>query len=315
MTRRTMGVVAMIAGFAFPLKAQSSAAACAPVGDSTMRQVAKTFGDMRVCMLALQGEYALDPAPRTWLKSADRVVFETQREGDFRRLSTTSTTFDWTVNGTPKPYDEKATAWRDAVIDLLATVAEADELRAKSSHLRGQVDSLPQMREQLNRRIAVTEQQAKDIQSTIQLIKSSDRSLQADIGVLERNIQQLQNQISREQRAQADLKDMAAQQRQEARIRQLNSELRRMEDRLRASDTQLRNLDPEHRIALLETQLKDLRPEHTIAMARLQLGNLEGLSVVQLQKELDALDVDNRLKALDAETEKYRVRLLSLLNP
>ena len=39
MTRRMIGIAVIAAGFAFPLRAQSSAAACAPAPDSTARQV------------------------------------------------------------------------------------------------------------------------------------------------------------------------------------------------------------------------------------------------------------------------------------
>lgn len=312
--RRTMLIAFAMIGMARPAMAQSSAAACAPAEDTTVQQAVKTFDDLRVCMLAVQGDNALVGGPREWMTGAARVIIETQRPNDFRRMSISANSrVDWTINGRPKPYDAASVTWRAAVVDLMAKVDEADGVRAKVAHLRVQIDSLPELRKRTDAEIAATEHRAREIRSAIASTRSRDRSLRSGISAMEQRLRQLESQLTRQRMSNPP--DAAARARVEAAMRETESQIKRQEDQIRNAEREQMALDAERRIPLMEQQLRDLRPEHTVAMLKLRLSDLDATSVPALERELVELDPDNQLRLLDAEVEKALARLRGLLNP
>ncbi|MEO5568458.1 MAG: hypothetical protein ABIR92_08200, partial [Gemmatimonadaceae bacterium] len=314
---RTLAIALALFGPALPLAAQSSAAACAATEDSTARQIIKTFDGLRVCMLAIPGDSAIGGGPRHWMTAAARVILETQRPDDFRRMSMgiASGRVDWTINGKLKDYDGPSVAWRSAVIVLLAKADEAEHLRGQVSYLRLQIDSLPQLRKRTAQEITATEQGAASLNQAIMKLQSDDRSLRAQVSQMEQRIRDLQGQADREAAVAARATDVTARTRAQNAVRQLELEIRRLEDRPFRTDRQRLAMDAERRVPLLEQDLADLRPDHTMALLRMKLGNLEALSVPALERELTGLDADNRLRVLDAEIAKALADLRSQLGP
>lgn len=312
---RTFAIALALIGPALPLAAQSSSAACSPADDSTARQIIKTFDELRVCMLAFQGDSPIGDGPRAWMTTAARVILETQRPDDFRRMSMgiASGRVDWAINGKLKDYDGPSVAWRSAVVALLSQAGEAGDLREKVRYLRLQIDSLPQLRKRTTDEITATERRAVSLNQAIMKLQSDDRALRAQGSQMEQRIRSLQGQAARETMAAARATDGTSRTRAENAARQAEMEIRRLEDQLRRTDRQRLAIDAERRVPLLEQQLSNLRPDHTVALLRMTLGNLEALSVPALERELAELDADNRLRVLDAEIAKALAELRSRL--
>src|SRR5204862_5869827 len=107
--------------------------------------IQQRFGDVRVCMLA-QGDMADRSAtPTVWAGRVPRVVIETVRGGSTSRLDivrqTGAAQTTWRVNGTERPFDAAAQAWRDAVLAVLDRTWEISTLRGEESTLRGEIST------------------------------------------------------------------------------------------------------------------------------------------------------------------------------
>jgi hypothetical protein len=296
---------------ALPAGAQSAAAACAPATDSAAHQVVKTFGDLRVCMLAFGGDSA--GGPRDWAVSARRVVLETQRENDRRRLMVAGDVIEWAINGQPRPVDSTSQAWRAQVVALLAPAWEADGLRATTDKLRMDIDSLPVRHDRVQAQIDSVEKRAKFLRSTIQSIRSQDRSLRNDITSSQSRLNSLNSQLNAE-RSKTSSSDPAVRARAEEAVRRLEEQVRRQEDIQRNAERRQVELDADKRIDSIERDLASLRPEHTAAMLRLQLRELDPSVIPELRHDLEILDAHSRLRGFDADVAAALARLRATLS-
>ncbi|HET9424007.1 MAG TPA: hypothetical protein VFO55_01445, partial [Gemmatimonadaceae bacterium] len=267
---RLLIALALLSVGAPPLAGQSAAAACAITSEHYANQVVRTFGDLRVCMLA----FGADPgsAPATWPTTASRLVMETQRPSDIRRMMIGEGRVEWAVNGQTRPADSTAIAWRRAVEDLLVNEWEAVMLRAKVAALRMDIDSLPARRNRIPREIDSIARLERNLRSRIMTLESQDRNSQARIAAHEQQLRQIQAEIRRQQSLRPP--DAAGRARVEAVIAQLERAYSLEDARLRSAERQRESLDAIRRARLLEGELEELRADHNIAMRKLQLREL-----------------------------------------
>jgi len=112
------------------------------------RLIQKTFGDMRLCMLAEDAgdRRSGDERPSHWIGRARRVVMEARRGSTTLSLEIVpqggSLRTTWRVGGANRAFDAAAQAWRDRMLAVLDTTWELSSLRGEVSSLRGQISSI-----------------------------------------------------------------------------------------------------------------------------------------------------------------------------
>src|SRR4030095_15224752 len=77
--------------------------------------------------------------PSEWIGHADRIIMETERDNDVRRLEIVDGRSTILVNGRTPSLDDATTTWRRALLDLLDASWEASTLRGRESSLRGEI--------------------------------------------------------------------------------------------------------------------------------------------------------------------------------
>src|SRR5207253_4646406 len=112
------------------------------------RVIQKSFGDMRLCMLAEEiGDRDASARPSQWLGRARRVVMEVRRGSIVQRLEAGRQTgggvqTSWRVGGVDRPFDAAAERWRDRVLAVLDTTWDLSTLRGDVSSLGGEISSI-----------------------------------------------------------------------------------------------------------------------------------------------------------------------------
>lgn len=300
----------LVAALAPRANAQSAAAACAASTDASARQFMRDFGDLRVCMLAFGGDST--GGPLTWAVSANRVVLETQRENDRRRLMVSGDVVEWTINGQQRAVDSASQAWRVQVIGLLGPAWEAAALREDSARLRMDIDSLPVRHARYKAQLDTLEATVRQLNASLQSIRSGDRTLRSQIAATQSRLNSLNSQVLAEQ-PRTNSPDPAVRARAEQTIRRLEEEIRRQEDIMRSAERRQQELDAERKVDAIERQLSNLRPEHTTTMLKLQLNESDPSMIPALQQDFANLDAGNRLRALDVDVAAALARLKATL--
>lgn len=314
MTRRLAAALALAFSIARPAGAQSAAAACGATTDTTAHHFIRVYGDLRLCMLAFTTDSSAVEGPRAWSIKSSRIVYETQRENDFRRMAIAGDVVEWTINGRPRAADSAAMAWREGVIGVLAPAWEAARLRDEVSRLRLHIDSLPALRQRAMARMDSIDQAVTRARARIASLQASDRAIRSDIANYEKRLRDLDAEAGR-QRAIANSPDPRVRERAEAALRAIEGQQRGVDDGLRGAERRREALDAERQIGAIELDIREMRPDHQRALLKLELGELDEENVPLLEQELVNLDAPNRLRYLDDAAEKALARLRASLPP
>jgi chromosome segregation ATPase len=302
--------------------AQSSLSACSQTLDSA-RQVVKVSTGLRVCLLAVQPSSA-EGLPRDWAATARTLILETQRDGDNLRAALSGTRLSWTINGREAPADSLADAWQKAVVDYADAAFQADDLRRRVTELRAEIDSLPERIRATRERIKYLERRESELTLEIQRagnprpnelrgessaseasLRSSIQQLEAQRSAAERRAATAEAQAvaERDDRKRASYAAQAQAEREKA-DRAAHS-LRLMEQRLTGGSA--------HAVARAQEDLRTLRPRENIALLKMQLANYESVDAQDIERAIRELDAPRRLPALDAQAERARLALVSVL--
>lgn len=308
MTRRIAAGLVLAFLVAAPAGAQSASAACGETGDTTAHQFIRVYGDLRICMLAFTTDSAAADGPRAWTARSARMVYETQRENDFRRMAIGGDAIEWTVNGQPRPADSAAMAWRQNVVGVLEPAWEAARLREEVSRLRRRIDSLPTLRQRAMARSDSIERALAAARTRIAAIDQARRSIEREIAGYEARIRELQGQASRLQ-PRLGSRDSNVRARAESELEQIRRQEEQLDQALRRAQQRGDGLDADRQIRAIELDIRTMRPEHQLAMLKLELEELKEENLPLLRQQLHDLDADNRLRVLDAGVESALARL------
>lgn len=314
MTRQLAAGLALTFLAALPAGAQSASAACGETDHATAHQFIRVYGDLRICMLAFTTDSLAVDGPRAWTAKAGRMVYETQRANDFRRMAIAGDAIEWTINGQPRPADSAALAWRQDVLDVLAPAWEAARLREEVSRLRQRIDSLPALRQRATARSDSIEKALAAARARIASLEQADRSIDREIAGYEARIRELQSQSSRVQ-MRTSSPDPNVRARAEAELEQIRRQERLLDESLRRAQQRADGLDADRRISAMELDIRTMRPEHQLALLKLELDELKEENIPLLRQELRDLDPDNRLRVLDDAIAIALARLRSSLPP
>ena len=314
MTRRLAAGLLLAFLSTLPAGAQSASAACGETGDTTAHQFIRVYGDLRICMLAFTTDSSAVDGPRAWTARSGRMVYETQRENDFRRMAITGDAIEWTINGQPRPVDSAAMAWRQNVLGVLEPAWEAARLREEVSRLRRRIDSLPALRQRATARSDSIERALATARARIASLEQTDRGIDREVAGLEARLRELQSQSSRLQ-PRLGSPDANVRARAESELEQIRRQEQQLDEALRRAQQRSDGLDADRRIRAIELDIRAMRPEHQLALLRLELEELKEENIPLLRQQLQDLDADNRLRVLDGAVEATLARLRSSLPP
>jgi beta-lactamase regulating signal transducer with metallopeptidase domain len=291
------------------------------------RVIQKSFGDVRVCMMTegYTGEGVL--LPSTWIGHADRVVLETERSGDLRRMEIDDGRVTWTINGSARPIDAAATAWRNQLLAVLDATWDASQLRGRVSTLRGEISTVRGERSTLLGEISTLRGEVSTMRGNISTIRGEESTLRGEISTIRGNLSTMRGQISTERGAisslQASSWDRTERDDVSARIRKHEEEIRRLEREIERYDADARVREVERRIARLDTdrkveeierQIRDYDVEAKVAAVNRQLAALDVEGQVKtIEDEIDSLDADDRVREIEARRDAALARLRATL--
>lgn len=288
------------------------------------RVVQTHFGDLRVCMVA-QGAVGLERGkPSEW--SAPRVLIESRRGGSTHQMEIRDgRQLTWRINGTERPVDTAAQAWRTAMLAVLDTTWELSTLRGDVSTLRGEISTVRGEESTLRGQISTLRGEVSTMRGRQSTIRGDESSLRGEISTIRGHISTLRGQISTEQGAmtslQANRGDASTTERDRiaARMREHESEIARLERELRDYDEagrvaeverRIQALDADRKSAAVDDEIRRFDENAKIAAVERQIAalNVDG-KIADIERRIQALDADRRDKALEDRRDDELKRL------
>jgi beta-lactamase regulating signal transducer with metallopeptidase domain/predicted nucleic acid-binding Zn-ribbon protein len=294
------------------------------------RVIQRTFGDLRLCMLAEGAGDRINPErPSQWIGRARRVVMEAHRGGTVQRLEFNGTNPSWQVGGATRDFDSAAQTWRDRMLAVLDTTWELSTLRGEVSSLRGQISSIHGQRSSLQGEISSLQGTVSSMQGRISSILGEESSLRGQISSIQGHVSSLQGAISSQQGAISSLNssrynaDAAERTRIASRIAEHNAQIARIEREIRDYDAERRiaavqkeldSFDSDAKVAVIERQIRDFDLKGKVAAVQRRIADLdvEG-QVARIERQIDALDADRRARQLDDRLDGELNRLNSAI--
>jgi beta-lactamase regulating signal transducer with metallopeptidase domain len=291
------------------------------------RVIQKRFGDLRVCMVTEGFTGGDDHRPSGWPGRATRVILETDRPNDLRRMEIVGGRVSWTVNGQARGVDADADAWRRDLLDVLDATWEVSLLHGERSSLRGRISSIHGERSSLQGRISSLRGEVSSMRGMISSARGEESSLRGEISSIRGHVSSLKGQISSERGAisslQASRWDRADRDDIAARIRRHEDEIRRIEDeivrydadaRVREVERRIARLDTERKVEEIERRIREFDLEEKIAAVNRQLADLdvEG-RVDRIERDIISLDVDDRAREMEERRDEALARLRATL--
>jgi len=284
------------------------------------RIIQKSFGDLRLCMLA-EGEGVDDRAdrPSQWPAHARRVVLESRRGDSVQRLEIADggRTQSWRVGSSQRAVDAAAERWRDRMLAVLDTTWEAAMLRGNVSSLRGQISSIHGEESSLRGQISSLGGEVSSMRGHASSIRGEESSLRGQISSIQGHVSSLQGAISSERGSISSLNaaryDSSDLNRISSEIARHDAEIARIEREIRdygadakiaAVERQIRALDADGKIDAIEKQIRDFDLEGKVAAIERRIDGLEvDKKIADIERQIDALDADRRIRDLEARRD------------
>lgn len=266
------------------------------VGTTDNSSVIQTsFGDLRVCAVGEgMGPNSSDAAPSTWPAHARRVLLETRRADDVRRMEIAGGRTTWTVNGETKPVDAAATAWRDKLLALLDPTWQLSQLRGHVSSLRGEISSVEGHRSSLEGEISSLRGQVSSMEGEISSVRGQVSSMDGEISSVQGHLSSLEGEISSERGAISSVEASGGTQ----------ADVKRHEDNIRRIEDEIKRYDADGREKQIEARIAAFNADGQIAAIneRLRTFNVDS-QVDAVRKRIGALDVEGQTNRIEAEID------------
>jgi beta-lactamase regulating signal transducer with metallopeptidase domain/predicted nucleic acid-binding Zn-ribbon protein len=287
-----------------------------------------TFGDLRVCMFTDGYEGSELTSPSDWIGEADRVVLETERGNDVRRLEIDDRRTTWTINDRSAAMDDGARAWRSALLDLLDASWEVNMLRGQESSMRGEISSTLGERSSLLGEISSLRGQVSSMLGEISSLRGEESSLRGEISSIRGHESSLRGQISSERGAVSSLESQRWERNADreaiaSRIRRHQDAIREIEDeivrynadaRVREVERRIDAVATDQKVAAVERRIREFDVESKVAAVEREIANLGVERRIRgIEGEIDALNVDTRAVEIDARRDRALDRLRSVL--
>ena len=280
--------------------------------------IQQRFGDIRVCMLAQGLASDRDDGPTGWVTRVPLVIVETVRGAstvhlDIRRQGNTAQT-TWRVNGTERPFDATAQAWRDAALAVLEQSWGISTLRGDEASLRGDIASLRGDEASLRGDIASLQGDVASMRGDQASIRGDESSLRGDISSIQGHLSSLRGQISSEHGSISSL--------QASRYGQSDAERSKLAEEIRVHEKEIDRLEQEivrygapAKIADVEKEIRALNADAKIAAIeeKIRTFNEHGKAaeiekrIQELEVERKTAEIERRIQGLDVERRTRRM--------
>lgn len=264
------------------------------------RVMEKTFGDTRVCMLA-DGVGEADGAPSAWLPDASRVLLETRRGNETRRLVVEGPRLTWTVNGADRAPDAETASWRARVLAVLDPAWQLATLRGEESSLRGEISSVYGERSSLQGEISSLYGEVSSMRGEISSILGEESSLRGEISSIYGELSSLQGEISSE-RGEISSLNASRYDASDAERARIADRIRRHEAEIARLERQVREYDAAGKVAAVERRIAALDVRGQVEKVERQLRAFDvDAKVKAVQERLAGLDVDGKVAAIERQ--------------
>lgn len=324
---------------------RESACVSAP-GSGSDRSIQRSFGDLRLCMLAEGvGDRNTAERPSEWIGRALRIVMEAHRRYSSQRLEIIGSRTSWHVDVSTREFNTAAQTWRDHMLAVLNTTWEVSSLHGEVSGLRGQISALQGQRGALESEIFALQDEVRATQGRLATVQSEDNRLRREMSSIHAHVSALQEKISAERSAISRLRmspsrvfsainlerlavDSSIEQRERTRIAteiadhefaivRIQRQIRDYgaEGRLAAVQKESDALDAVETIASIEREIRNFDVEGKVAAARGRIAALDvDGRVAGIQRQLDTLDADRRVRQLEDRLNAELARLTSAIS-
>jgi beta-lactamase regulating signal transducer with metallopeptidase domain/predicted nucleic acid-binding Zn-ribbon protein len=294
----------------------------------TDRIIQKNFGDLRVCMVAegVDGSNSAE-RPSQWLGRARRVVLESRRGKDVKRLEiapySTGQKISWQVGGADRTFDAAAQQWRDRVLETLDTTWEISSLRGQVSSLRGEISSLRGEESSYRGEISSLQGEISTMRGRQSSLRGEESRLRGEISSIQGHLSSLRGAISSEQ---GNISSLTAggygvgdSSRTRDAIDHLQAEIARIEREIRdynasakvaAVERQIDALATDTKTAAIDADIKSFDVNGKIAAIEKTIAALDvdGKSAA-IERQITALDSDRRVRQLEDRRDQELKRL------
>jgi beta-lactamase regulating signal transducer with metallopeptidase domain/predicted nucleic acid-binding Zn-ribbon protein len=284
------------------------------------RVIQKSFGDLRVCMVASDvGEGDGVARPSQWLGRASRVVMEARRGSVVQRLELGRQAggghrTSWRVGSVERDFDAAAQQWRDRMLAVLDTTWELATLRGKVSSLRGEISSVRGQESSLRGEISSLRGEVSSMRGRASSVRGEESSLRGRISSIQGHVSSLHGAISSQQGAISSLtasRDQAAESERAGiatRIARHNAEIARLQQ-------EIRDYNADAKIAAVQREIDALAADRQVAAidAEIRAFDLEGKTAA-VERRIAGLDVagkiagfERQIEALDADRRGHQL--------
>lgn len=284
------------------------------------RVIQKTFGTVRLCMLAEDaGDIANRDRPSQWPGRARRVVMEARRGNVVQRLEVRAqgggAQTSWRVGGAERPFDAAAQQWRDRMLAALDLTWELSTLRGEVSSLRGEISSIRGEDSSIRGEISSYRGEVSSMSGRISSVHGEVSSLRGEISSIRGHLSSLHGAISSERGAisslngsryratDAELGQIAARiQRHEAEIARIERAIRdyNADAKVAAVEKEIQALDADGKVRGIEAEIRAFDLDGKVAAAERRIAALDvSGKIAAIERQIQALDADRRGRQLE----------------
>jgi beta-lactamase regulating signal transducer with metallopeptidase domain/predicted nuclease with TOPRIM domain len=271
------------------------------------RVIQKSFGDLRLCMLAEElGDRTNTGRPSQWLGRARRIVMEARRGDVVQRFEVGQQAggglrTSWRVGGVERPVDAAAERWRDRLLAVLDTIWDLSMLRGEVSTLRGEISSIRGEESSIRGEISSLRGEVSSMRGRMSSTRGEESSLRGEISSIRGHLSSLRGEISSEQGAISSLNG-SRYRATDAELRQIAASITRHEANIAGIEQVIRDYGADARIASKEREIQALDANGKVAAieAEIRAFDLDG-KVAAAERRIAALDVQGKIVAIERQ--------------
>jgi beta-lactamase regulating signal transducer with metallopeptidase domain len=293
--------------------------------NNTERMIQQTFGDIRICLVAIDaGARNTDDRPSEWMQRARLVVIEARQAGSVQRLEIVRTPgaadqVSWQAGSGPRPFDANAASWRDRVVAVLDTTWEIATIRGQVSALRGEISATYGRQSALQGEISALRGEVSAMRGSASSARGEESALRAQVSAIRGRVSAMRGAISAERGAisavtasrhgatSTELAQIAARvQRHEAEIARLEAQLRDYNAEARVAEVQkaIDAFGAASRQEAIEAKIAAFDLSGKVAAVQRRIADLDVQgNIGRIQEQIASLDADRRVEQLRERRE------------
>jgi predicted nucleic acid-binding Zn-ribbon protein len=210
----------------------------------------------------------------------------------------------WSVDGSVRPFDAAAAAWRDALLAVLATQREISEVRGQRSSLRGRISSIRGRESSLRGEISSIRGRVSSMRGEISSVRGRESSMRGEISAVRGRESSMRGEISALRRRISSLENARGATTDPQTRARLDSEAETVRAAIREVEQRIADYDANARIAGIEQRMTDYGAAGRIAEIERRIAEFNAdARIAEVQRRINALDTAGEIAALEREIE------------